>query len=627
MRKIFAVLLVLAVCLNAPGTAESFTKTESGDIFLPRVMTEGQSRNFRDAFRILFCGELILLEDQVKRGHFDDMFEYTRKYIETADFALGVFQGPMAGKEAGYSRSNLTDEKKLSVNFPDSFGEAVKRAGFDLVTEAHNHLLDKGKAGVIRTLDTMDRIGLIHTGAYRSPEEKESSSVTLIEKDGIKLAFLSYTYGCNDRTEEDMLFSEDINFLTSVIVPPSSKNFEAVKERVRKDFDRAKNLNPDLIIVLPHMGEQLRSEPDEFQRTWAKIFAEFGADIILGSHPFQVQTIDFSEFGGRKAFTLYAPGCYADIYTKQDVDVNILAEVYIDRNTKKVIGGSVIPMWIFSYMDGNYRPVPLNVIADGILSSRLTMYDFERADEANRIITSRIFGHAFDFGMVREKYYFDERGYIREKARQIEADVSGSRFMRVINSCGSVCFVGDSVTQGTLNGGYPYYEPLESRIKAEIHNVSYGGATVKTLIEHADEITAANSGLYVIAIGANDISFRDANTCAMTPEEYISRLQSLEKIIREKRSDAKFAYIAPWWSDDDYYRTHLTYEDKLALNEAYSQALKNHCRREGHEYFDVNGYISSKVLASLSGYYLDDHIHPNSRRGIYLYSEALTLCE
>ena len=39
MRKIFAVLLVLTVCLNAPGTAESFTKTESGDIFLPRVMT------------------------------------------------------------------------------------------------------------------------------------------------------------------------------------------------------------------------------------------------------------------------------------------------------------------------------------------------------------------------------------------------------------------------------------------------------------------------------------------------------------------------------------------------------------------------------------------------------------
>lgn len=606
-----------------------YRNPETENFFIPPVMTDDQRKEFQDAFKILFCGDLILLEDQVKRSWngFNEMFKYTRKYIQAADLSIGVFEGPMAGKEAGYSRSNVDDGKDLALNYPDDFGEAIKRAGFDLVTTANNHLLDKGKPGALRTLDTLDRIGLAHTGSYRSAAEKESSCVRLIEKDGLKFAFLSYTYGSNGYEEEDLLFSDDLKFLTSIIVEPSSENFDTVKESVKKDFERAKELNPDFIVVLPHMGEQFLTKPDDYQRTWAKIFTEFGADIILADHTHSVQPAEIMNVDGRKVFTAWCPGNYANIYREYNGDAGILAEVYIDRKTKKIIGGSIVPMWTFAQMNGNYRPVPLNFIADGEFSSRLTTDDLARAEEINRIITSTVFGHEFYFDMVREKYYFDERGYIREKVSPLQSDASTSRFMKLINSCESVCFVGDSVTQGSRNGGYPYYEPLVSQIKAEIHNVSYGGGTVQTLIEHADEITATNSGLYVIAIGTNDVRYRDSRICAMTPEEYISRLQSLEKIIREKRKDAKFIYIAPWWSDDGDKVTQLKYDEKFLMNESYSQDLKNHCIREGHEYFDVNGYISAKVLASTARYYLNDHIHPNSRRGIYLYSEALTLCE
>ena len=83
---------------------------------------------------------------------------------------------------------------------------------------------------------------------------------------------------------------------------------------------------------------------------------------------------------------------------------------------------------------------------------------------------------------------------------------------------------GDSVTQGSRNGGYPYYEPLEGQITAEIHNVSFGGGTVKTLIDHADEIASTGAGLYVVAVGTNDVRYYNPSTCAMTPGEYVSRL-------------------------------------------------------------------------------------------------------
>ena len=113
----------------------------------------------------------------------------------------------------------------------------------------------------------------------------------------------------------------------------------------------------------------------------------------------------------------------------------------------------------------------------------------------------------------------------------------------------------------------------------------------------------------------------------MNEDEYIRRLQALEQLIREKCPEARFAYIAPWWSSDGDPFCPLSFEDKTAKNQRYSQALRQHCEREGYPFFDVNDYISREVLGNIDKYYLVDHIHPDSVRGIYLYSKALLLHE
>ena len=159
------------------------TDEENGneDIIYP-VMSSEQKAAFDNAFRITFSGDLILLDDQVKRGRtdggydFSHVFEYAEKYIASADYAIGVFEGPMAGEAAGYSSSNFDDGKELYLNFHDQFAEAVKNAGFDLVTTANNHVLDRGPEGALRTLDILDKIGLDHTGSYR-PEILQTYTV------------------------------------------------------------------------------------------------------------------------------------------------------------------------------------------------------------------------------------------------------------------------------------------------------------------------------------------------------------------------------------------------------------------------------------------------------------------
>ncbi len=94
--------------------------------------------------------KLLLPEDQVKRAYngseydFTDVFEFAKPYISSSDFAIGVFEGPLAGEDAVYSTSNFDDDKELYLNFPDSFAGAVNENLKNILTTSvqDKYLLD-----------------------------------------------------------------------------------------------------------------------------------------------------------------------------------------------------------------------------------------------------------------------------------------------------------------------------------------------------------------------------------------------------------------------------------------------------------------------------------------------------
>jgi poly-gamma-glutamate capsule biosynthesis protein CapA/YwtB (metallophosphatase superfamily) len=228
-----------------------------------RCMSRAESARINASVKLLFTGDLILLEDAVKLAHngygydFSCVFEYAKKYISGADLSVGVFEGPCAGGDKGYSSSNFADGKPLALNFPDSFAEAVKDAGFDLVTTANNHLLDKGLAGAMRTLDVLDRARLGHIGSYRDQGEKDA--VKIWEIQGIRFAFLAYTYGCNNNPVKRTR-GGDLSYLTAFLTDPELPEFQQYKAQVLSDFEAVKARNPDVIVVLPHMGKDFSHE-------------------------------------------------------------------------------------------------------------------------------------------------------------------------------------------------------------------------------------------------------------------------------------------------------------------------------------------------------------------------------
>ena len=73
----------------------------------------------------------------------------------------------------------------------------MKEAGIDAMVTANNHCIDRRKQGLERTIDILDSLKIPHTGTFKDSLEKENQRALILEKNGIKVAILNYTYGTN----------------------------------------------------------------------------------------------------------------------------------------------------------------------------------------------------------------------------------------------------------------------------------------------------------------------------------------------------------------------------------------------------------------------------------------------
>lgn len=614
---------------GADGSEESSTRY----IYIYPGITEEQEEGLERCARIVFAGDLILLEDQVRLAYdsesgtydFSPMFEFTEDEISSADLAIGVYEGPSGGADIGYSTSNYGDHRTLRLNFPDEFAFAVADAGFDLVTTANNHLLDSGLDAALRTNEVLDAAGLMHIGTYANEAQRQEERVRLVDVAGMKAAVLAYTFGSNYHTEDEF-FDGDYSYLTSVIVPESSPNYERCYQMVQDDFEYAESLDPDLIIVLPHMGTQFTDEADDFQVLWRQNFIDLGADIVLGDHSHSVQPAFMEEVDGRMTFTAYCPGNYANIYREHNGDASALIEVFIDPETHEIVAGGLIPMWATAQADGNYRPIPVaDIMNDDSIRAMLTVDDMARVEEVHRHITGVVFGNEFSTDMIEPDYLFNENGFIRRRCGQIEVtgQMEGSVFLEQITGADSVCFIGDSITQGTETCGVPWYEPVLSLIDGEVYNLSYGGWTTSNVIDNIGNLEFAD--LYVIAIGTNDLRYDNEETGAVTAEAYIQNMEVIRNAVMSVNPDSTIIYIAPWISYDGDMVSPFAYEEINERRAEFSAALEGFAEANGDIYIDPNLYISEEVGRHPRTYYIIDWIHPNIRHGVELYSEAVIM--
>ncbi len=599
------------------------------------VITAEQQKAVEGAIKISFTGDLILLRDMIERAYnleegtydFDEMFEHVKEYWAEDDLSIGVFEGPMAGADNGYSTSCFDDGLPLYLNFPDSFAAAVKRAGIDFVTTANNHLLDQGIDGYLRTLDVLDAIGLDHSGSYRNRAEHDEPKVLLVK--GLKIGVLTYTYGSN-YYEEDFFFEPENAHITSCVMPKKSKYFTACQEQVKEDFQRLKSQQPDIIIVLPHMGEQFLHAPDPDQLAWCELFVEQGADIIFSDHGHAVQPIEWRKNkDGKNVLIAHCPGNFINSYIGHDGDASMIVEAYLNPATGEPFAASCIPLYSYCQQKyGRYQAVPLfKAIKEDLLYSRLSTADYKRISAIHKLITQTALGVNLSIDQLQQRYYtFAEGGYVRNPAPAMEwkQEYADSKLVQHMQAAHKTCFVGDSITEGTKNRGYGWYEPLVAMLG--LKNVSRWALGARTSIffaENREQIARENADLYVLGIGCNDIRYRDSAVCAMDAKQFMANIDQLVKTLLHTHT-AQIVVISPWLSFEPDRFCHTSVAEKLKLYDEYAAALEHYCLDEGFLYINPNPYIRQAIHNDhmYRAKYLRDHIHPNADQGIQLFSRA-----
>lgn len=215
---------------------------------------------------------------------FQPMLSLVAEKLDKPGILVANQESLMGGSGLGLSSYPL-------FNSPFEIGDALKEAGVDLVTMANNHTLDKGEKGILAATERLNRIGLPYAGAYASPEDREA--IRILESRGIRFAFLAYTCSTNG------------------IPVPSDKPYLvalADGERMREELARAGGM-ADFTVVSMHWGTENETLPNAEQREWARKLADWGADIIIGTHPHVLQPAEWiPRSDGGRTLVLYSLG-------------------------------------------------------------------------------------------------------------------------------------------------------------------------------------------------------------------------------------------------------------------------------------------------------------------------------
>ena len=258
------------------------------------------------------------------QGNYDfrHMMRYVKPWIEQADYAVTNLETTFAGPPdySGYPY----------FNGPDSIGEGLKDAGFDLVNTTNNHSLDRNFEGLCRTLDVLDEQGLAHVGTYRTQEERDANhGIVVADCGGISIAFLSYSYGTNGRpvpTGKDWcinLFNSD--YMSSLAEPYMA--------RLKEDMAFARELNCDLIAVIMHWGVEYRKTPNSYQKQMAETMVDLGADLVLGGHPHVLQPYEFmTTEAGNSGFVCYSVGNFLSNQDFDDTNCTVLLNLELKKD-------------------------------------------------------------------------------------------------------------------------------------------------------------------------------------------------------------------------------------------------------------------------------------------------------
>jgi len=283
---------------------------------------------------------------------FAPCFSAVATRVAEADLAIGNLETPLAGADAGYSGYP-------AFNNPDDYAVALGAAGFDVLTTANNHCLDRGMSGLVRTREVLESLGIASTGTARS--EDEADTLLMRDVSGVNVAILAYTYGMNGFTA------------------PAGKDWAVNtidREAMTAAVADARAQGADIVIVSIHNGIEYEREPSTSQEALELAMVAAGADVVLGSHPHVIQPMEVVEATRedgtpREALIIHSLGNFVSGQRQRFRDAGLILSFSFEKDlgtgVTRLTGVEYVPTWVDSADDTGtaYRVLPIaEVLAD-----------------------------------------------------------------------------------------------------------------------------------------------------------------------------------------------------------------------------------------------------------------------
>lgn len=283
---------------NVINTTETIT-IETQNAILP---SSDPSPSPAPEYKINMVGDILLhtpVEESCRQTDgsydYDSLFAQTRDEITAADLALVNQEVIIGGADLGISGYPC-------FNADYSLCDSLVEAGFDVICHATNHAMDKGRSGLVNCAEywkeQYPQITVLGIHDIADTSTSCGADPAIIELDDLRIAVLNYTYGTNGISlPTDMPYAVDL----------------LEEEQVAADIQRAEEM-ADFTIVCPHWGTEYRLTTDTSQEKWTKIFAENGADLVLGTHPHVIEPIEWvtDEESGHEMLVYYSLGNFVN---------------------------------------------------------------------------------------------------------------------------------------------------------------------------------------------------------------------------------------------------------------------------------------------------------------------------
>lgn len=326
VASVLLTVLMLSGCgSDSSSDTPSFKFISDNDTGYDTSATEKEPEKApQNTVNIKMVGDILLHEKVVSSGTKDDgtydfnaIFSDLCSEIKSADVSIANQEVILGGAEIGISGYPC-------FNGPFEVGDALVNAGFDVVTHATNHALDKGKAGIVNCMNfwETEHPEIKYLGINKSAESQ--NEVYIRTENGIKIAFLNYTYGTNGITApDDMPYC--VNYLD--------------ENKVISDITYAEE-HADFTVVIPHWGTEYIHSADQSQEYWADLFTKYGADLIIGAHPHVIEPVEWITSGNNKALVYYSLGNFVSCTAesgqgKCDRMLGAMADVTIEMTEGK----------------------------------------------------------------------------------------------------------------------------------------------------------------------------------------------------------------------------------------------------------------------------------------------------